>query len=359
MSRIVRTVQPGGAPGQLIVPTGLDGEPVRFRVMCYREDTLEEAEVPTIEEALAFVDREQEAAGVTWIDVVGIRDVDMLRKLGRRFQLHPLALEDVLNVGQRPKVEFFDDHIFLILRQLHFDEMLQVEQVSLFFTDRVVVTLQEWAGDPFEGVRQRIRSAAGRVRSSGADYLAYSLVDALVDSLYPVLEKYGEWIEALEDHILHSPDGDMLEKVHQIKRDLLWMRRTAWPHRELVQALERHESPLISDGVRIYIRDCYDHCVQIMDVVDTFRDLAGGLTDLYLSSASQQMNEVMKVLTIMASIFIPLTFIAGIYGMNFDSEASPWNMPELHWIWGYPVALGVMALIGLGMFFFFKRKKWL
>jgi magnesium transporter len=221
------------------------------------------------------------------------------------------------------------------------------------------VSLQEKEGDPFEEVRERIRRGTGHIREKGSDYLAYALVDALIDSLYPILEIYGEWIDTLEQDLIHNASPKQMETVQGVKRDLLWMRRCAWPHREVMGTLERPEaSDLIAEETRPYFRDCYEHSIQLMDVVETFRDLAGGLTDLYLSSASNRMNEVMKVLTIISSIFIPMTFVAGIYGMNFNPDRSGWNMPELNWIFGYPAALGMMLGIAAIMIAVFKRKRW-
>ena len=354
MTRIVRHVTPGASPGALIAPKLQEGERSRLHVVCYGPDGCDEREVDSLAEALPLINHR----AVTWIDVVGVQDVELLQQLGQHFGLHPLALEDVMNVGQRPKLEEHSDHLFVIMRLLHLGTVLRVEQVSMFFTKDVVITLQEYPGDPFDPVRERVRSSTGRIRDLGADYLAYALIDALEDSLYPVLETYGEWIESIEDELLREPDPKMLETIHRIKRDLLWVRRAAWPHREVISGLQRVESGLISDETKTYLRDVYEHSVQILDVVETFRDLAGSLMELYLSTLSHRMNEVMKVLTIMASIFIPLTFIAGIYGMNFDHDSSPLNMPELHWAWGYPVALGTMIVIGLGMVLFFKRKGW-
>lgn len=353
-TQIVRHVTPGASPGALIAPQQR-AEQLRIHVVSYGPDGNEEREVENFEETIPLIEKR----AVTWIDITGLHDIDLIEKVGGHFGLHALALEDVVNVGQRPKTDEYEDHIFVIMRLLHLDKTLTVEQFSLFFGERVVITIQEYEGDPFEPIRERIRSGKGRICSQGADYLAYALVDALEDSLYPVLETYGERIERMEEALLKEPHPEMLEKIHQIKRDLLWVRRAAWPHREVISGLERTDSPLVTDDTKVYLRDAYEHSVQVMDVVETFRDLAGGLMDLYLSSLSHRMNEVMKVLTVMASIFIPLTFIAGIYGMNFNPESSVANMPELNWALGYPAALGVMALIGVGMVLFFKKKGWI
>jgi magnesium transporter len=330
-------------------------EGLKVHVVSYGPDACEEAEVATWEEALRLVER----YSVTWIDIVGTHDHVLLKKVADRFGVHELALEDVANVGQRPKMEEYDDHIFVIMRLLHLGTVLNVEQISMFFDQQVVITIQEFEGDPFDPIRERIQAGAGRIREQGADYLAYALIDALEDSLYPVLEHYGEWIEDLEEELLKDPGPEMLESIHRIKRDLLWVRRAAWPHREVIGALQRIESGKITEETKVFLRDAYDHSVQVMDVVETFRELSSGLMDLYLSSLSHRMNEVMKVLTIMASIFIPLTFIAGIYGMNFNPDSSELNMPELNWALGYPVAIGVMVAIALGMIVFFRRRGWL
>ncbi len=353
-TRIVRHVSPGTRPGALIAPK-VQTEPLKVHVVSYGPDACEETEVATWEEALRLVDK----YSVTWIDIIGTHDHELLQKVTDRFGVHELALEDVVNIGQRPKMEEFDDHIFVIMRLLHLGTVLNVEQISLFFGERVVITIQEFEGDPFDPIRERIEAGTGRIREQGADYLAYALIDVLEDSLYPVLEHYGEWIENLEEELLQDPGPELLEAIHRIKRDLLWVRRAAWPHREVIGALQRVESGKIAEGTKVFLRDAYDHSVQVMDVVETFRDLSSGLMDLYLSSLSHRMNEVMKVLTIMASIFIPLTFIAGIYGMNFNPESSDLNMPELNWALGYPVAIGLMVFIALVMVLFFKRRGWL
>ncbi|MDX1501770.1 MAG: magnesium/cobalt transporter CorA [Thermoanaerobaculia bacterium] len=371
--RIIRTVTPGTAPGAL-EPPRQRVESVEIQVVCFDADSYQEMKVDRIDEALGAI----EDARVTWINVIGLHDVELLATLGRRFGIHPLALEDVVNIGQRPKHEHTRDHIFVIMRLLHLLEAgergrprrpgpgagrggrLEVEQVSLFFGRGYVLTLQEIPDDdPFEPLREQIRSGSGQVRERGPDYLAYRMIDILVDSLYPVLERYGERIERIEDELLDRPTPELLSEIQDLKRELLWIRRTAWPHRDLVTGLQRLEHDLISAETRLYLADSYDHCVQLIDVTNTFRELATGLTDLYLTTTSNRMNEIMKVLTIMASIFIPLTFIAGIYGMNFDPESSSLNMPELHWAYGYPTALALMAMIAVGMVLYFKLKRWL
>jgi magnesium transporter len=329
---------------------------VRITVIGYTPQGYEELEIESVEEAPPILERSK----VTWLNVVGLHDVELLRKIAERFALHPLAMEDVVNLGQRPGTVEYDDHAFISMRLVHIRNPLDVEQVSIFLAPGLVISFQEIPDDdPFDPVRERIRKGGGNIRRRGSDYLAYALVDCLVDSLYPVLETYGDAIELLESQLLGRSLPGMMDRIQKIKRDLLWIRRVAWPHREAVAALGRLEGKLVSDDTRHYLRDSYDHTVQIMDVVETLRELVSSLTDLHLSQVSNRMNEVMKVLTVMASIFIPLTFIAGIYGMNFNPDASPLNMPELNWFWGYPSALVLMGSVGGGMLLFFKRKGWI
>jgi magnesium transporter len=318
--------------------------------MKYGLDHLEEQDVPAVGELKGLLQDD----AVCWIDVQGLGDEEVLREFADLFSIHPLALEDVVNVPQRAKVERFDKHTLLITRMALLREQgIEPEQVSLFIGTNYVLTFQERAGDVFDPIRKRIRQGGPILRSSGPSYLAYALLDAVIDGYYPVLEVFGESLEALEDEIVSNPHPAILHEIHQAKRDLLAMRRGIWPQREAVNALIRDENPLIADTVRVYLRDCYDHCVQIMDGIETYRELAGGLMDVYLSSVGNRQNEVMKVLTIMASIFIPLTFMAGIYGMNFE------NMPELHAAWGYPFLLAAMAVVAVGMIVYFRRKGWL
>lgn len=346
---------PGTAPGTLVAPPPRVEE-VRIEVIDYNADHLEEKTVATAEELREYRGK----SSVTWINVIGLHDLDLFRWLEEHYGIHPLALEDVVNVGQRPKQEDYAKHDFIIMKQIDLGaEGLQQEQISILLGSDYVVTVQEIPGDAFDPVRERLRRGRLRIRGAGADYLAYALIDALIDRFFPVLERYGERIEALEDALVDDPDRELLTQIHSIKKELLVLRRIAWPHREVIHGLERRETPLIRDETRVFLRDCYDHCVQIMDILETYRDLASGMLDVYLSSVSHRMNEVMKVLTVMASIFIPLTFIAGVYGMNFDPEAGRWNMPELGWAFGYPAFWVVIVGLGGAMVWYFRRKGWL
>ena len=346
--------KPGTAPGTLTPPEGPAGLPARITLMEYGPDRLEERQIERVEELQAYCDTPE----VTWVNVEGLH-VPTVEKLGKIFNFHPLALEDVVNCGQRPKIEDYGAYHFMVLKSFRMrDGGLEVEQISFFLSGNFVITLQEIPGDSFEAVRERIRRGKGNIRKSGPDYLAYALIDALIDEFFPVLEAYGERIEELEDEVIRRPTPETLRQVHGIKRELLILRRSAWPEREVINALQREEAHLIQPGTKVFLRDCYDHTVQVIDMIETYRDLASGLLDAYLSSASNRLNEVMKVLTVISTIFIPLNFIAGVYGMNFHHETSPFNMPELDWYWGYPYALGMMLAVALGLVVYFRRKRW-
>ncbi len=347
--------KPGTSPGTLQAVENPDGEPVRITVIDYGPEYLVERELHGLEEILEFRD----TPTVTWINIEGLHDLELLRGLGRELGFHPLTLEDVVNCGQRPKIEDYGPYHFMVLKSLRLhDEHLEIEQISFFLSGHYIITLQEIPGDSFEAVRQRIRQGKGLIRRMGPDYLAYALVDALVDEFFPILEAYGERLEDLENTLVARPTPGVLHTLNRIKRELLVLRRVAWPERELLSHLQRDESHIIRPETQVYLRDCYDHVVQIIDMVETYRDIAAGMLDVYLSSTSNRMNEIMKVLTIISTIFIPLNFIAGVYGMNFDTEVSPLNMPELHWYFGYPAVLAVMLTVAGGLVFYFHRKGW-
>ena len=297
-------------------------------------------------------------AGMLWIDVVGLADQDEIQSIAGQFGLHPLAVEDIINNHQRPKVDAYDGYLFVVFRMVTVDGPVEGEQVSLVVGDNYVLTFQERPGDCFEPVRSRLRHGKGRIRQLGADYLTYALIDAAIDGYFPVLESMGETIEQLEEEVVNEPEPRLVEQVHNLKRDLLVLRRAVWPLRELLSALMRDDSEQISNSTRTYLRDAYDHAIQLMDIVETFREIASGLLDVYLTSQGTRLNEVMKVLTIIATIFMPMSFITSLYGMNFDTS-SPYNMPELAWRFGYFMALGLMAAIGIGFIWWFWRKGWI
>ena len=355
MPRFIKKVSKtiGLSPGALVHVGKKKIERARIRLIDYDEARLQEKEPKTVEECFPFKD----LPAVTWVNVDGLHDIRIMEKIGKHFGLHPLVLEDILNTEQRPKVEDFDDYIFVVLKMLYYDETdgeIRAEQISIILGSDFVLSFQETVGDIFNPLRDRIRQAKGRVRKMGPDYLAYNLLDAIVDNYFVVLEKLGEQIEGMEEELVTNPTPETLQRIHNLKREMIFLRKSVWPLREVVSRLERGESKLIHESTGIYLRDVYDHTIQVIDTVETYRDMLSGMLDIYLSSISNRMNQVMKVLTIIATIFIPLTFVAGIYGMNFE------YMPELKWHWFYPkafwlVILGIAAL----MLVYFRRKKWL
>ncbi len=342
----------GLPPGTLVHVGERKTEKVRMTLMDYDQERFEEKEIKAIEESFPLKDEPT----VTWINVDGLHQVDLVEKIGKQFQLHPLILEDILHTGQRPKMDDFDDYIFVVLKMLDYDEkeeQVKAEQVSLVLGPHFLISFQEIKGDVFSTVRERIRKGKGRIRKMGSDYLAYALIDAIVDRYFIILEIFGEKIESLEDELISDPKPRTLENIHDIKREMIFLRKHVWPLRELIGGMARGETSLIGETTAVYLRDVYDHTIQVIDTIESYRDVLSGMLDLYLSTISNKMNEVMKVLTIIATIFIPLTFIAGVYGMNFKF------MPELEWHWAYPVAMLLMLAIAISMLFFFRRRKWL
>jgi magnesium transporter len=354
MTKIIkrRSGKAGLPPGSL-VHIGEEREGgIKITVMDYDKSTYEEKIVDSVEECFPF----KGTATVTWINVDGIHQVEVLEKLGEHFGLHPLVVEDILNTDQRPKMEDFGDYIYIVLRMLYFNEKnkkIDSEQVSLILGPNFVISLQEREGDVFDSIRERIRSGKGRMRKSGPDYLTYALIDAVVDNYFVILEKTGDEIESLEEDVVENPTTGTIHRIHELKREMIFLRKSVWPLREVISVLERLESKLIKDSTRIYLKDVYDHTIQVIDAVESFRDMVAGMLDIYLSSISNRMNEVMKVLTVIATIFIPLTFIAGVYGMNFR------YMPELEWRFAYPTVWFVMILIAVLMALYFKKKNWI
>jgi len=347
-----RSIKSGQPPGTLIHVGEAKTTDVKITRMIYDETSFEQDEVKKISTCIPLVD----GPGVTWIDMDGVHQAEILRELGECLRIHPLTLEDILNTDQRPKLEDFDDYLFVVLKMIQYDDVhdeMEIEQVSILLGVNFVVSFQERAGDVFDPIRERIETGKGRMRKLGADYLAYALIDAIVDHYFVVLEQIGEKIEFLEEELVTAPTPEILQTIHSLKRDMIFLRKSVWPLREVVGGLERRESPLIGESIAVYLRDVYDHTIQVIDTLETFRDMISGMLDIYLSSVSNRMNEVMKVLTIIATIFIPLTLIVGIYGMNFK------YMPELELPWGYPVVWGIMLAIAAVMLIYFRRKKWL
>jgi magnesium transporter len=353
MQRLTKRSRKAGLPpGTLIHIGGKKVDKAKICLIDYDEMQFQERQVKTIEECFPFKD----TPTVTWINIDGIHEVDIIEKLGTHFCLHPLLLEDILNTEQRPKMEDYGDYIFVVLKMLYRGEgrnEIEAEQVSLILGSNFVISFQEHEGDVFDPVRDRIRKNKGRIRKAGADYLTYALLDAIIDNYFIILESIGENIEDTEQRLAANPTPETLQLIHALKKEMIFLRKSIWPLREVVSGLERCESPLIHESTSIYLRDVYDHTIQVIDTVESFRDMVSGMLDIYLSSISNKMNEVMKVLTIFASIFIPLTFIAGVYGMNFEF------MPELTWRWSYPAILIVMALASISMLVYFRRKRWL
>jgi magnesium transporter len=354
MGRLIRRrhARPGTAPGTLVRPGPAPAEEARVTKIQYAPDHLHEAEVTAFEDEADF----PAPPTVTWLNVEGLHDVALIRALGERFSLHPLVLEDIVNAGQRPKMEEHDGYLYIALPMLSMapdGSAVQDEQLSLILGPNYVLTFQERAGDDFDPVRDRVRVPGARIRGRGADYLAYALVDAVVDHYFAVLEAIWDAAEILEAEVIDRPGRETMHRLHALKREMLMVRRAVWPVREMVNSLARTESPLVSDVTRVYLRDVYDHAIRIIDTVEVLRDVVGGIIDLYLSSLSNRTNEVMKTLTVIASIFIPLTFIAGVYGMNFE------HMPELEWRWAYPALLALMLGLALGMLWIFRRRGWM
>ena len=348
--------EPGSTPGTLDIDP--DAAPSELVLIDYNQENAVRVQQISPEQCVYYLDTES----VSWVDVRGLGSEDVLIKLGQVFNLHLLVLEDVVNVPQRPKVEDYKNHLVIITRMVIPDpdgKGFRSEQVSLILGKHYLLTLQEESSiDCFDPVRTRIRGSKGSIRQRGTDFLGYALWDAIIDGFFPVLEDFGERIEDLEDEVVHNPSQQTLGKIYQIKRDLLTLRRSIWPQRDAINALIRDKSPLLSEDVIVYFRDCYDHTVQIIDVIETYRELTTGLMDVYLSAVSNKMNEIMKLLTVISTIFIPLTFIAGVYGMNFNPEASPFNMPELNWYLGYPACWAIMIVVASSLIIFFWRKGW-
>lgn len=354
--RRARRPPPGSAPGLPWPAASHAPAPApRITVMAYGPDGLQELETYDPQAVQGY----RGQWPVVWINVDGIANLDTVHALGEIFHLHHLALEDVANVPQRAKVENYGDYLFIAAQTATYDRCVNTEQIGIFLGSDFVLTFQEEAGDPYDPVRERIRSSIGQIRTAGADALAYAILDATVDYYFPILEKLGDRLDELEEEILAAPTRTTMAALYAVKRDVTTLRRALWPARDALNVLVRDPSPVVRDETRVYLRDCYDHVVQSLELLESDRDVASSLTDLYLSSVGHRTNEIMRVLTIFSVVFIPLTFIAGVYGMNFDTGASRWNMPELRWFWGYPFALTLMAATAVGMLAYFRRRGWL
>lgn len=348
---VKRSKKVGAGPGAMVHIGRPSDRPSAIRAISYGPDGLRDRIVDDAARCGDTLGTDR----VTWLNVDGVHQAALIETIGTRFGLHPLVMEDILNTDQRPKVEDYEGYLFIVLRMLRYDaaqQQVTSEQVSLVLGEGFVLSLQERPGDVFDAVRERLR-AGRKLRLMASDALAYALIDAVVDHYFIVLEQLGDQLETLEDELIARPTPTTLSRIHHFKREILMLRKAVWPLREVLGRLFRDESPLISAETRLFLRDVYDHSAHIMDTVETFRELLAGMLDLYMSSISNRMNEVMKMLTLIATVFMPLTFIAGVYGMNFAS------MPELHWTWGYPAVLLLMLVVAVGLVVLFRRRHWL
>ena len=347
----------GMSPGSLIFTGEKKTDKVLISLFDYNSGNYTETNIADINELAKYKDNQN----VTWINITGLYDVNVLEKIGNIFNIHPLVLEDILNVSHNPKIEDYDHFLFLVVKMINYNDNLNnlnIEQVSLIIGKSYIITFQEREGDVFDPLRERIRMAKGLVRKYSEDYLAYRLLDSIIDNYFAVLENFDDRIEEIEDRILSQSDDSALEEIHHLRKELIKLRRAVSPLREMIYTIEKEKFHFIQKTTFVYLRDLSDHIKQIIDTIENYREFINGLLEVFLSSASHRMNEVVKLLTIISTIFIPLTFIVGIYGMNFRTDASRWNMPELDWQFGYPFVMGLMFIIAVSLIVFFKKKKW-
>lgn len=352
-----RSAKSGLPPGSPVHVGKVSDELIKISVLDYDQTFAAQKELTSVSECRSLLSSES----ITWINIDGLHDIEIISQLGTMFTIHPLTIEDILNTQQRAKIDIFDDHIYVVAKMLTrvaAGGEIETEQISMVVGENYVLTFQEKQGDIFDCVRKRIMEGKGRIRQCRSDYLMYSLIDTIIDGYFFVLEGVDEQIERLDDGVFSSPSPEVLNQIHSLKRETAYLRKSIWPLREVVLSLTRQDSPLIFDSTVIYLNDLYDHSIQVIESIDTSREILSSTLEVYLSTVSNKMNEVMKVLTVFAVIFIPLTFISSIYGMNFNTEKSPFNMPELNWYFGYPFAIGMMLVITITMLLYFKRKKW-
>lgn len=346
------TQKVGMPPGTILHIGDMRSEKIKISILSYNKDIWKEEHFNNIDELLQY----QCNVDVSWIHINGIHRVDIIEKIGKKFAIHPLILEDIVNTNQRPKIEDNKDYLYIVLKMINYFEQLkkiEFEQISMIIGSNYIISFQENDNHTFEQIRERIKNTNGKIRAKGVDYLAYALLDCIVDYYYVALEYLGEKIEILEDQLMLDPGPDVLKEIHSLKTEMLFVRKSIWPLREIINVLSRGDSSLFTHNTLIYLRDVYDHIIQVIDTIEMYRDMVTAMFDIYISSVSYKLNEVMKVLTIIATIFIPLTFIVGLYGMNFK------YMPELEWEWGYPAVLVFMAIISIFMLLYFRRKKWI
>lgn len=342
----------GTAPGTLVHIGNKYKQEVEITSVIYDEEIHKVYKTNKVEECL----KKLENGKVNWINVEGLHDVDVIEKIGAKFKLHPLMLEDILYTGQRAKLDDYDNYIFIVLKMLIYDKVskkVKAEQISLVLIDNYVITFQERNLGIFNNVAVRIKSAKGNIRKLKADYLLYALIDSVVDSYFKVLENIGDEIDEIEDELIDEPDREVLQKIHKLKKDMLFLRNCIWPLREVVNIMVKEDNSYFTANTIVYLRDVYDHIVQLIDTIEVYRDILSGMLDTYLSSISNKTNDVMKVLTIISTIFIPITFLAGVYGMNFE------NIPEIHFAYGYQAFWGISGLITILLIIYFKRKRWI
>lgn len=359
MSKLIKNARKkiGQNPGSLIYTGDKTADGVKVTAASYNKTDYHETKISSDDDLNNLVSKDRQV----WLNIDGIHNTELIGRIGRRFNIHPLTQEDILNTSHRPKSEDLGNYIFIVLKMLGANKeskKIKIEQVSIVLTKHYVISFQEDRIDEFQGIRESMRQNKGYVRELGTDYLAYRILDTIVDNYFSVLENIGDRIEEIEEELLMTPTKDTLQKLYQLKGDLILLRRAAWPMRELIGGLEKIESPLMNKNILPYLRDVYDHIIQIIDTTENYREMIAGMMDIYLSSVSNRLNEIMKVLTIISTIFIPLNFLASIYGMNFNTLASPLNMPELNWYFGYPFVLTIMLIVGIVLIVFFKRKGW-
>lgn len=348
-----RVVRPGTAPGTIAIDK--DSPRPVIEVIQFNQDHLSRKQNVSPSKIPGLSDDR-----VTWINIVGLGDKQVIEQVAAKFDIHDLAVEDVVNTHQRPKVERFSDHLYIVLQMTSRNDHLKREQISMFVGDRFVLTWHERSGDCFEAIRDRLQSTNRLLRHRGNDFLAYALIDAIIDSYFPVMSQYSDILDEIEDGLaVAKAPLELIQRLHHVRSDIRDLRRIAWSHRDVVRELIEHDGELLSDETRFHLRDVADHTLRLVEMMESNRDSCSDLQDLYISTVSLRMNEVMKVLTIIATLFMPLGFIAGLYGMNFSPEASPWNMPETHWYFGYPMALGIMIAVSIGMLFYFRRLGWI
>lgn len=350
--------KPGLPPGTLVHVGREWDTPVTITLAIYDSEEYTEQAIDKVEDIQKAIDPTKK----NWIHISGVHDIQLLEKIGTFFNIHPLVLEDVANTTQRSKIEAYDQYLFIVIKSLINTTptvSVDIEQISILLMNNIMISFQESNRPIFSGIRDRLKINGSRIRNNGVDYLAYSLVDNLIDHYFTIINDFTLRIEEVEDEVLDDPTKETLQEIQNLRRELINVRKVIWPLRDTLNSLYRDESQFVSHEIKIYIRDVFDHCLHLIDMVENHRDMLMSLTDSYMSGVSNRMNEVMKVLTIIATIFMPLSFIAGLYGMNFDTSISPYNMPELKFYYGYPMAIGLMVLIAIAMLIYFRKKNWL